>query len=162
MPLPDSLSQQLELYGQQSEQLETWKAAHTEAMLCRDVEDAACLGLAVLANLRRRTENWKQIVEDRPTSFSWQQWDELAAGYREWCRATALLIEGIEVCEKHGYRIEGHDTLRQAFHETSLMPLDTDRVRRSIESLETGRGTPAEQAMDGLRDRLRQRLAGQS
>jgi len=141
---------QLRLYKAQAED-ESWKIAHQEAMACCDIEDAIGLGLSILENLRRRSGKYAQCE-----TLSWPEASDQARVYRMWLDATRRLLEGpVRELEQMGFVVQAADELRRACREISLLPLDTDRVRRSLESLETGEGVPMKQAIDGLRNRLR-------
>lgn len=154
--MPEQFYQaQLRLYKTQAEGGESWKIAHQEAMACCDIEDAIGLGLSILENLRRRSSKSCECGK-----LSWPETSDQARVYSLWLDATRRLLDGaVRDLEQMGFVVERADALRQACREVSLLPLDTDRVRRSLESLENGEGVPMEQAIDELRNRLRRRGA---
>jgi hypothetical protein len=141
----------LRLYETQAEGLESWKIAHDEAMASCDIEDTIGLGLTVLENLRRRSTRCAQLQEP-----SWTSASELARAYSSWLEVTRRLLAGpVRELETRGLDVERAEDLRQACRDVSLLPLDTDRIRLSLESLESGQSIPMKQALDGLRNRLR-------
>jgi len=144
--------EQFSLYGRQ---VERWKIDHEEAMICLDVEDLISLGLTVLASLRRWTEVLARNLEYGQTEFSWEESGSLAELFRQWLGHSTTLAKLIEDCESLAYDIAGADNFRRECREVSLMSLDVDKVRRSIDSLRAGQGTPSGQAMDELRHNLR-------
>ena len=155
MPEYHFLGQQRGLYDAQSNQIEAWKAAHVEAMRCREIEDAIQLGLMVLANIRRHNERWAQDIEISRVAFAWSDAESFAKLYRWWRERSELLLGAIDVCEASAIVVHGSADLRRACRDVDLMSLDTDRVRASVESLDRGLGIPLTQAMNGLRRSLR-------
>jgi len=151
------LDKQFALYDEQAQSLESWQVDHKAAMLCREVEDTIGLGLTILAGIRRHNKEWTREVERTPATFLWEDAEFFAGRYRWWHEKTAILLRVIEFCESDcGFVVDGASDLRQEHNEVSLMSLDTERVRESILSLEEGRGIPPKQAMNELRNRLRQ------
>ncbi len=65
------------------------------------------------------------------------------------------VLDWIDQCEKAGSRVRRAAEFRDAWREVSLMSLDVDRARQAIDSLDRGEGIPFDQAMHGLRNRLR-------
>jgi len=149
------LREQSELYTKHSEAVESWKAAHEEAMFCCDIEDTIALGLAILESIRRRMESWSRGVEEGLIPFSWEHAREIAGQYKWWLSRSTALLRALETCEKASYVVEGSDRFRKACREVSLMSLEMDSVKRSLKALEEGRGIPGKQAIDELRSRLR-------
>ena len=149
------MDRQRTMYQEISEQAETWKADHREAMHCRDIEEAIEIGLAILNNIRRRGEHWAREVEEGRVLFSWDGSQEVAELYRWWQSRSANLLQAIEACEREHYQVEGADRFRDALRDVSLMSLDVDRDRQSLASLATGSGIPAKEAMDALRRGVR-------
>jgi hypothetical protein len=139
------------LYKTQAEESESWAAAHDEAMACCDLEDAIGLGLTVLENLRRRSARCGEAQGPL-----WNTASELARVYSSWLDVSRHLLDGaVRRLEGRGFKVERADELRQACRDVALLPLDTDRIRRSLDSLASGKGIPMKQALDGLRNRLR-------
>ena len=65
---------QLEAYG------EFWKRDHTEAMACRDWEDAIAVGINIFQMLQQREQAWREQVFRGTTAFS--EDDNLDAVFR--------------------------------------------------------------------------------
>ncbi len=151
------MQDQLELYQRLSEGVEAWKADHVTAIFCRDIEEAISIGLAILNNIRRRGSQWANDVERGETSFSWDEARQLDDLYRWWLERSTRLLAAIDSCESKRYKVDGADDFRRANLDLSLMSLDTNRNRQSLESLQTGHGMPSKQAMDELRNSLRAR-----
>ena len=148
------LDEQRGLYDTQSHQVEAWRAAHDEAMRCREIEDALQLGLMVLANIRRHNEQWAGDVKSSLIAFSWNDAERFAGLYRWWRQKSESLLKGLKACEAAGFAVSGAVPFLLACRDVDLMSLDTDRVRASIESLDLGQGIKLQQAMDGLRNSL--------
>jgi hypothetical protein len=149
------MDRQRRLYNEISQEAETWKVRHDEAMLCRDIEDAIGIGLSILESIRRRGEHWAREIEDGGAQFSWDQSRELAEQYRWWLEPSTVLLEAIDACERENYQIQNARRFRDAYQDVSLMSLDVDRDRQSLASLATGSGIPAKEAMDALRRGVR-------
>jgi len=149
------LSEQFGLCESHAQALETWKIEHETAMACAQLEDTIELMLSMLRSLRRHNERWAAHVQDVPGGFSWDTVRKFAELYRQWHRLSQRVLDAVGLCEAEGFVVQGADQLREESRQVALMSLDTDRVRRSIESLEEGRGIPFAQAMDELRDHLR-------
>ena len=111
--------------------------------------------LAILANIRRRSDRWADGVERGKIMFSWEEARDLDELHKWWLNRSALLLEAIDFCESNHYQVDSADQFRQANLDVSLMSLDTDRKRQSWESIQSGRGIPSQQAMDELRRCLR-------
>ena len=155
--LVSGMQDQLALYQRLSEGAEGWEADHSDAMRCRDIEEAISIGLAILANIRRRSSRWTSDVERGQISFSWEEAGALDDLHRWWLERSAPLLAAIDSCESKRYKVDGADDFRRANLDVSLMSLDTNRNRQSLESLQTGPGIPSKQAMDELRNSLRAR-----
>jgi hypothetical protein len=151
MPEFRFLDEQRGLYDAQTEQVEAWKAAHDEAMQCREIEDAIQLGLIILANISRHNNQWARDIENSLSEFSWDTAARFAVMYRWWREKSESLIKGIAACEKAGFLVSGSADFREACREVDLMSLDTERTRISIESLGRRSGISLKQAMNGLR-----------
>ncbi len=157
MTVPGTLKAQLDLYETLSAGAEAWKKDHQDAMFCRDIEEALSIGLAILANIQRRSDRWADDVERGRISFSWEDARELDELHKWWLKRSALLLEAIDFCESKHYKVDSAEQFRQANLDVSLLALDTDRNRQSLESIQSGRGKPSKQAMDELRNSLRSR-----
>jgi hypothetical protein len=155
MPEYQFLNEQRGLYDAQSRRADTWKAAHVEAMQCREIEDAIHLGLMILANIRRHNERWAKDIESSRISFTWEDAESFANLFRWWRERSELLLGAMKVCEASGFAVEGSADFRKACLDVDLMSLDMNRVRASVESLNEGPGTSLTQAMHGLRNSLR-------
>ncbi len=146
------LNEQRGLYDAQSNQVEAWKAAHVEAMQCREIEDAIHLGLMILDNIRRHNAQWAKDIESSQVAFKWNEAEHFATLYRWWRERSESLLAGLKVFEINGFAVHGSVDFRKACLEVDMMSLDMERVRASVESLNKGRGTSLTQAMNGLRN----------
>jgi hypothetical protein len=149
------LNEQRGLYDAQSTQVEAWKAAHVEAMRCREIEDAIHLGLMILDNIRRHNERWAKDIEESQIAFTWDEAASFASLFRWWRERSELLLGTLKILEANGFAVNGSADFRKACLDVDLMSLDTDRVRASIESFQQGPRTSLTQAMNGLRNSLR-------
>jgi hypothetical protein len=124
-------------------------------MQCREIEDAIQLGLTVLANIRRHNEHWAREIEFSRVVFSWKDADKFSQLFRWWREKSEALLRAVKRHEASGFSVAGAADFHEACRDVDLMSLDTDRVRTSIESLESGNGTSLAEAMNGLRNRTR-------
>ena len=141
------LERQLGLYR---DQVEGWQPEHVEAMRCRDIEDAIRCGLFVLEMIQRQNQRWAEDIERNLMPFTWETADQFAKTYQWWEAESTNLLKAIQAFESRGFGVDGAAMLREKVCEVSLLPLDIAQVRRSIESLERGKGVPLKQAMDEL------------
>jgi hypothetical protein len=144
----DFLEKQL---GQYHDQAEAWRDAHTEAMCCRDIEDAIRYGLFLIDAIQRQNSAWAEDIDRGLQVFSWEVAGQFANAYRSWHAQSETLLAAVRSFEARGLQVEGAGVLREKYREVSLLPFDMQRVRESIESLDRGEGTPLEQAIDELR-----------
>ena len=144
------LESQLGLYKKQCEELEAWQADHLEAMRCRSLEDAISFGLSLLKNIQRHNAAWAADIESGLSEFSWEDAKQFAAWYGGWLEESKHLIRAMKEYEKRGYGVEGANLFREQFTDISLLPLDIDNTKKSIESLAAGRGIPLKKAIDEL------------
>jgi hypothetical protein len=151
--------EQRDCYDRLSGRAEGWKAAHTEAMVCRDIEEGIRIGLAILTNIRRRCETAMAEIENGRAEFSWEGSRDFSELYRWWLERSNLLLAAVMACEAANYQVEGAGDFRREIQDVSLMSLKVDDDRQSIISLAEGRGVPAKKAMDDLRHRVRRALA---
>lgn len=142
------LESQLGLY---KEQCECWKVAHEEAMRCRCIEDAISFGLTILKSIQRHNEVWASQIERGLVEFNWDDAKKFANWYSWWLERSKLLLAAVEESEKHGFSVEGANIFREQIIDISLLPLDIDNTKKSIESLEEGKGIPLRRAIDELR-----------
>ena len=147
--VPELLRGPFDLYGDHAE---GWKPAHAEGMRCGDVEQAVRFGLFIIDDLQQQNSRWAEDVRRRAESFSWDMAERFAAGYQWWLERGRLVLDTISQCERAGFDVEGAARFREKYREISLLPLDIAQVRRSIESLEQGRGISHTQAMYALRN----------
>src|ERR1035438_3404067 len=96
------LNEQRGLYDTQSKPVEAWKAAHVEAMQCREIEDAIHLGLMILANIRRHNERWAKDIESSQIAFTWDDAEGFAKLFRWWRERSGLLLGALKICEVNG------------------------------------------------------------
>ena len=155
MNVLDVLQRQFDLYEQYAVEAEGWQIAHREAMACWNVEDAIEFGLNLLRSLQRRHEQWAKEVEAGRRQYSLTDAREGAERFAWWLERSKPLLQAVEFFERESYRFDRANEFREAVLDVSLMSLDVDANQKSIASLQTNRGIPAKQAMDGLRDHLR-------
>lgn len=152
----DFLESQIRLYEQQSGKVEAETQDHLEPMHCRNLEDLIGFGLLTLERIMRHNGQWSDDVRSGGAEFTWDDSERFAKAYKIWLRSTRQIIESAARCQERGCELDGVDELRSAFKDISLMSLDTERLKSSVESLQQGRGIPHAQAMNELRDSLRQ------
>jgi hypothetical protein len=149
------LDSQVSLYEQQSGELGAWMQSHLENMQCQGLQDLIGFGLLTLDGIKRHNRQWTDSVRSGQTEFSWADSEHFAKVYLAWLRATLPILEVASRCEQRSCELERLDELRSAFEDVSLMSLDAQRLKSSVESLEQGRGIPHAKAMNDLRDSLR-------
>lgn len=151
---PDFLKGQLDLYGEQSGELVPCVVPHAEAMACRAVEHVVDFGLGLLARIQKENERWAADVEAGSVEFSWDASEVFAQRYRQWKEMSARILRAIKTCEESHHSFEQVQAFREAYRKVSLMALDTERTRSSIESLQAGRGVRHAEAIHELRSRM--------
>lgn len=87
MTVPGTLKAQFDLYETLSAGAEAWKRDHQDAMFCREIEEAVSIGLAILANIRRRSDRWADDVERGKIPFSWEEARDLDELHKWWLHA---------------------------------------------------------------------------
>jgi hypothetical protein len=150
--VPEILRGPFDLCGDHAE---AWKPAHADAMGCGDVERAVRFGLFIIDDLQLQNARWAEDVRHGAEPFSWEMAERFAAGYQWWLERGRLVLDAIAECERAESDVEGAARFREKYREISLLPLDISKVRRSIESLEQGRGISRAQAMYALRNPVR-------
>ncbi|HEX7448743.1 MAG TPA: hypothetical protein VF306_14420 [Pirellulales bacterium] len=129
-------------------------APHAEAVTCRALEQVIDFGLALLGRIEKENDRWAAEIEAGRVEFTWDASEAFAQRYRQWREMSDRLLRAIRKCEDSGCSAERAQELKDACRRVSLMALDTQRTRRSIESLEAGRGVPHAEAIDELRTRM--------
>lgn len=150
---PDFLQEQLDLYGEQSGGLEPCLVPPADAA-CRSLEQVIDFGLGLLARIQKENDRWAADIEAGAIEFSWEASEAFAQRYRQWREMSDRILRAAKKCEDSGCSVERAQELKDAFRKVSLMALNTQRTRRSIESLEAGRGVPHAEAIDELRTRM--------
>jgi hypothetical protein len=157
MTFPDMLQSQINLFKALACGSESWKADHDDAMGCRDVEEAITIWLAFLSNIRRRKSAWTIKVEKGARPYSWDDAKRFDDAFKAWLAMAEDILLEIERWERKSYRVESVKEFREAIQDVSLMCLDTEHNRISVESIQSGNATSSKEAMDALRNNLRPR-----
>lgn len=151
---PDFLQEQLDLYGEQSGEIEPWLAPQAEAMTCLALDQLIDFGLALLGRIEKENDRWAADIEAGKLEFTWDASEAFAQRYRQWREMSDRILRSMKKCEHSDCSIERAQELKDACRKISLMALDTQRTRRSLESLEAGRGVSHAEAIDELRARM--------
>jgi hypothetical protein len=140
-----------------SRQSQTKRAASRASevrALAREVEDAVALLNFQLERIDHHCADWAQAISEDEIDFTWdlsKALSELYSGWLENAVRLAAVIEG-DIFRQH---LRCGSQFSENLQRVKLMSLDTDRTKRSIESLKSGKGIPFERAMESLRDKLR-------
>ncbi len=141
MIFPGMLQSQFDLCKALSSGAEAWMVEHDEAMSCRNVEEAIPIWLAILSNIHRRSSKWAREIENGKSPFSWDEAKAFDETYKSWLDVANRILREIENCEKKSYLVDSADRFREATKDVSLMCLDTERNRASLESIQSHRAT---------------------
>jgi hypothetical protein len=145
-----NLRGQIDLYTQQSE---SWKPEHDEAMACRNLEDVIRLGISIFRGVQRVDQEWSEEVRSGAKSFNKDEAKEVADWYEWWYRPCPKVLGDIAGFEQRGYTVDGATEFRECCRATQLKKLDVDAVLRSVDQLNSGKGRRLSEAMDELRGR---------
>lgn len=130
------------------------KAIESDPSLERQIEDTVALLNFLLARIDRNCERWSDAVVERAAPFEWSLSRDLAELYQSWLTLAHTLSAALDRSEAFR-QLQHVDEFREGIRRVSLMSLDTDRTKRSVESLQQGRGMSLDTAREWLRDKLR-------
>lgn len=107
---------QLEAYG------ESWKRDHSEAMACRDWEDAIAVGINIFHMIRDREQAWRDQVFRGVMPFSEEDNLDHLGRFAEWLDTTRkVLAETLPRLEERFGTIEGAAELRACAQEAETV-----------------------------------------
>jgi phage-related protein len=120
----------------------------------RKAQDTIELGLFIYHRLQAHSRSWVTEIEQGVAEFSWQDSQTFSDAFASWLESSKAILA---VIQKQAYvdKLLSLDEFRSAVRDVSLMSLDTQRVKESIESLESHKGRSFEQGIEELRNRLR-------
>lgn len=153
--LSDIMREQMRLYHEAK--AEPWLREHLAVKDCWALEDVLGFGLNMYDRFKRIGERRIDALDrgHGDANLDWPFDEQLAKALKAWLDISLTYLPAIDACERAGFNVENAVKFREACRNVSLMVLDVDRVRRSFDSLESGRGQPMEKALDELRDRIR-------
>jgi hypothetical protein len=105
------------LLGAFSDKAESWKVEHAEAMLCRDLEDALVLGIAVHFAISIVDTNWHDSVFSDKVEYDVSDEQAIAEYYREWLQDAEYFFGRLEKTEAAGYQVKLSEQFRRAYRE---------------------------------------------
>jgi hypothetical protein len=132
------------------ERPEPWKPAHDVAMGCRDLEEAVQTGLGLYVLIDAANRRVADAARAGVMEFDWETAEHFAAAYRWWLDGARPLIEAVKEYECNGFEVERAAEFRETFRAVSLLPLETESIRRNVEALESGKGITLGQALNEL------------
>ncbi len=98
---------QLEAYG------ESWKQDHSEAMACRDWEDAIAVGISIFRMIREREQAWRDQVFRGVIPCSEDDYFDHLGRFASWLDTTnEVLAQILPELEKRFGAVEGSTELR--------------------------------------------------
>jgi hypothetical protein len=104
------VGRQLEAYE------ESWHKDHTQAMACRDWEDAIAVGINIFRMLREREQSWRDQVFRGALAFSEDDNLDHQGRFADWLDTTrGVLATTLPELEKRFGAVEGAEELRQCF-----------------------------------------------
>lgn len=122
--------------------------------LAREIEEMVALLNFQLTRIDRNRELWSKAVADGVIEFQWEMSRDLSRLYSSWLE-NAEATAGMARKEIFAGQLQCGEEFWENLRRVQLMSLDTDRTKRSIESLQNGTGVPFERAMESLRSNLR-------
>jgi hypothetical protein len=141
------VDRQLEAYE------ETWKRDHTQAMACRDWEDAIAVGINIFRMLAEREQAWRDHVFRGTTDFSEKDNLDHQARFANWLATTKEVLEQVlPELEKGFGKVEGAPELRRCLElaENILRAWQPPRLSRAIGLREMQLSTEAASELDQL------------
>ena len=120
----------------------------------RELEDRIAFALFLVSRIDRACGPASEDESFDPAKIDWDRVKALNELYTGWLEAVEPTVSKLKALEQEYGKLEGADELRVRYRDVKLMPRDTDRVRRSIESLVQGQGIPFDRAMEELRTNL--------
>lgn len=149
------IGENLDFYIRSSGETVNWQTEHQQALACFDLEDLIDYGLWVISSIRRYNDGWASAIENSKCTFSWDDATGFGQAYQKWLDTSERVLAVARAFEAQGYDVRRSGDLEEAISDVKLMSLDTSRARSALESLERGEGVSQQQALDGLRNRLR-------
>jgi hypothetical protein len=141
-----SLKAQLDLYGTQS----AWQRDDVKAMDCRDCEQVIAFGNYLFSQIRRIDQCCQAGAV--PSEEDARAVQKL---YEDWAQFAKGNLECAAAIEQKGYKIDGVEQFRAAYHEArSVLSIPVDRVRSAMKNADEGRTRPMREVRDALRHRM--------
>jgi hypothetical protein len=120
---------QLEAYG------EAWKRDHSEAMACRDWEDAIAVGINIFHMLQEREQVWRDQVFRGAIPYAEDDNLDHQSRFANWLETTKeVLAEDLPELEKRFGEVEGARELRTCAElaEKILLEWQPPRLSRAV------------------------------
>jgi hypothetical protein len=121
----------------------------------RELEDLLALLNFQLSRIDRTCERWSEAISAAAIEFNWDESRQLSALYQGWLDAAGRLPPHLSEWDAKYSPLRGAEEFWSNLRRVQLMSLDTDRTKRSIESLQQGKGSSFGSAMEELRHTLR-------
>ena len=149
----NTLERALSFYQAQSD---SWRRDHDDANATTELQEVIAAAMFVYGRIKHIDEEWS--AELRTINALPQEGDARAVEglYVKWAEKADVDLRRADELASKGFRIDGLDAFRQAYHEVrSLLSIPSDRVRSAMQSVAEGRGRPMGEIRDELQRRLR-------
>lgn len=149
----DKLQRHLAFYEAQSD---AWRQDHDDAMAAHDLQEVIAAALFVYQRIRHIDDEWSgelHAANELPPEGDARAMEAL---YAKWSQKATIDLRRAESLAAKGFKLDGLDELRNAYHEVrSILSIPTDRVRSAMQLAREGQGRPMGEIRDELRRRLR-------
>ncbi len=141
------------VYRQLEAYEETWKRDHTEAMACRDWEDALAVGINIFHMLQERAQVWRDQVFRGTTAYAEEDNLDHQTRFANWLDTTReVLTQVLPELEKRFGAVEGAPELRKCAElaEKILAEWQPPRLSRAVGLREMTLSPEAAAEMDSV------------
>jgi hypothetical protein len=137
-------------------QSDAWRHDHDDLVAASELREVIAAAMFVYGRIKHIDDEWS--AELRGINALPQEGDARAVErlYAKWAEKAGVDLRRAEELAAKGFRVDGLEPFRQAYHEVrSLLSIPSDRVRSAMQSVAEGRGRPMGEIRDELQRRLR-------
>ena len=122
--------------------------------VARQLEDVVALLNFQLSRIDNVCERWSGAIAENAALFSWDDSKKLSELYKGWLGVAETIAPHLHAWVVRLGELPGAPEFQANLRRIQLMSLDTERSKRSIDSLEQGKGTPIDHAAEELQSTL--------
>jgi hypothetical protein len=120
-----------------------------------EVEELVLKAIQLYSRLDRQHERWANPIREGSRPFSMEEGKSWQAAFQQWADEARRIIARARECERRGIRVDQLEALCSTLMHCDYDGLDIEKLVRSSEALEAGRGIPGAVIRDEIRRRLR-------